>query len=61
MTAKDSHDLFAFDTVCEVLEIDPDYLRGGLLAWVEQNRHQGISVGARQLEDPRRRVTRRAG
>jgi hypothetical protein len=53
------HSLFAFETVCAVLEIEPAYLRGGLLAWVEQNRRSRTRIHARHLEDPRRRVRRR--
>jgi hypothetical protein len=58
---EDDHDhsLFAFETVCAVLDIDPAYLREGLLAWVEQNRSSRTRIQARHLEDPRRRVRRR--
>jgi hypothetical protein len=32
---KDPDWLFSFDNVCETLEIQPDYLRRGLLRWKE--------------------------
>jgi hypothetical protein len=36
VTARFDHSLFSFVTVCEMLEIDPDYLRAGLLRWREE-------------------------
>lgn len=51
--------LFAFQTVCAVLDINPDYLREGLLAWIQQNRATRTRIQARHLEDPRRRIRRR--
>ena len=55
------HSLFAFTTVCDVLGIEPDYLREGLHTWIEQNQHCKLRIHARHLEDPRRRVQRFAG
>ena len=37
---------FSFDTVCETLGIEPDFLRGGLRQWREQ---QLAGVSARRL------------
>jgi hypothetical protein len=31
--------LFSFDNICETLELDPDYVRQGLLRWREARRH----------------------
>ncbi len=56
VVARKDHSLFAFNTVCEVLDIDPDCLRAGLLRWVEQRRHEPVRLQARHLDDPRRRV-----
>jgi hypothetical protein len=56
LVADDDHALFAFNTVCEVLDIDPDCLRTGLLRWVEQRRDDPVRLEARHLGDPRRRV-----
>lgn len=30
---KDRSHLFSFDTVCEILGLDPEYMRAGLLRW----------------------------
>ncbi|MBM4266511.1 MAG: hypothetical protein FJ144_07875 [Deltaproteobacteria bacterium] len=56
VTNREDHSLFAFTTVCEILGLDPDYLRGGLLRWLEQNRKRPVSIGARFLADPPRRI-----
>jgi len=56
LVAENDHALFAFNTVCEVLDIDPDFLRSGLLRWVEQRRNDPVRIEARHLGDPRRRV-----
>lgn len=56
---RDDFSLFSFETVCAVLDVNPEYLREGLLAWVDQNQHTRTRIQARHLEDPRRRVRRR--
>lgn len=43
--------VFSFDAVCELLEIDPDYLRRGLLKWKEKqrsSRYLPVKVKGRQ-------------
>ena len=55
---KENHSLFAFSTICDVLNLSPDCMREGLLAWYEQNKRRPISIGARHLSDPRRQVER---
>jgi len=35
--ANDPHWLFSFVNICAVLEIDPEYLRSGLLHWRERH------------------------
>lgn len=55
---EDDRALFSFNTVCEVLDIDPDYLRSGMLRWLEQRRNDPVRIEARHLTDPRRRVQR---
>ena len=36
---KDSDQLFSFDYICETLELDPDYIRQGLLSQKEAKQH----------------------
>lgn len=31
---------FAYENVCEALELDPDYLRQGVLRWLSHQRHR---------------------
>lgn len=39
---RDSDLLFSFESICEVLRVQPDYLRKGLLRWKEAHRtHAG--------------------
>ena len=43
--------VFSFNAVCELLEIDPDYLRRGLLKWKEKqrsSRYLSVTVKGRQ-------------
>ena len=35
ISSRDSAALFSFENICETLKIDPDYLRLGLLRWLE--------------------------
>jgi hypothetical protein len=30
---KDSKEHFSFENICEILQLDPDYLRQGLMSW----------------------------
>lgn len=60
ITDRENRALFAFDTICDILDLDPDYLRGGLLLWLEQNEKRPVSIGARFLADPRRQIGRLA-
>ena len=32
---RDSDELFSFEYICETLQLDPDYIRKGLLSWKE--------------------------
>ena len=32
---KDNDELFSFENICETLQLHPDYIRQGLLAWKE--------------------------
>ncbi len=59
----DHHDdpgLFAYETVCGVLGIDPTYLREGLHRWLDENRAGQPRISARFLGDQRRRLHRAA-
>ncbi len=57
---EQNHTLFAFTTICDILDLDSDCLREGLLMWFEQNKKRPVSIGARFLADPRRQVERLA-
>ena len=56
MTDPQSPGLFSFSTICDVLDLDANCLRNGLLTWLEQTRRRPISLGARHLCDPRLQV-----
>lgn len=43
LLARHDHDLFSFTTVCTMLELDPDCLRGGLFRWLERERAAAFS------------------
>ncbi len=60
VTDEENQTLFAFNTTCDILDLDSDCLRDGLIAWFEQNKKRPISIGARFLADPRRQVERLA-
>lgn len=50
--------VFSFNAVCELLEIDPDYLRRGLLKWKEKQESSQclpVKVKGRQKTIPARR------
>lgn len=49
--AKHDGDLFSFTTVCAVLEIDADCLRGGLMRWLEARTPRRPQSGFRPLSD----------
>ena len=46
---KDSDELFSFENICETLQLQPDYIRQGLMVWKEaklntlsvEHHHQG--------------------
>jgi hypothetical protein len=35
---EDSDEVFSFESICEILAIDPSYLRQGLLRWKKRMR-----------------------
>jgi hypothetical protein len=43
IVARHDQDLFSFTTVCAVLDIDADCVRGGLLRWLDRQRVEGAS------------------
>lgn len=47
ITARHDPALFSFTTVCHVLEVDAECLRGGLLRWLEQRRQNGTAQNGR--------------
>jgi hypothetical protein len=36
---KNDDGLFSFDSVCETLDLDPSYIRRGLIAWAKRHGH----------------------
>lgn len=60
VTDDQNYTLFAFNTICDILDLDSDCLRQGLLLWLDQNKKRPVSIGARFLADPRRQVERLA-
>jgi hypothetical protein len=42
---KDGDWLFSFDNICEALDLDPSYLRRGLMAWAKRHGHSIELVG----------------
>jgi len=50
----ESRVLFSFEHVCEVLQLDPSYMRKGLMRW-KNGLHNGEGVGPRRrLREPLR-------
>lgn len=47
LVARHDHDLFAFTTLCEILGVDADCLRGAMLRWLASTRGTGAGVGWR--------------
>ena len=45
---KDSDELFSFENVCETLQLHPDYIRQGLMAWKEARIKTLLVEGHRQ-------------
>jgi hypothetical protein len=60
VTDTSRNDLFCYGSICDTLDINAEYLRDGLLTWLEENRTQSVRIPARHLGDPRRRIQRAA-
>ena len=60
---KDNDELFSFENICETLQLHPDYIRQGLLAWKEAKLKthsvEGHRAGHPKLS--RTRVTQTSG
>jgi len=52
------NNIFTFDSVCEMLGFDPDYLRRGLAAWKDNARAQHTQAKVYQLA-PRQKKSKR--
>jgi hypothetical protein len=39
LLGKNEDWLFSFDSVCETLDLDPSYIRRGLIAWAKRHGH----------------------
>jgi hypothetical protein len=50
LTSTDKHSPFAFESICDALDLDPDYVRGGVRCWRER---QG-ALALLQASQPRR-------
>jgi hypothetical protein len=42
--------IFTFEYICEVLELDPDYIRGGLLQWRERRLAKACAAQVQALQ-----------
>jgi hypothetical protein len=51
--------LYSFDNICETLGINPQYLRGGLRRWKEQQLAAETAVKITQAIAPKRKKSRR--
>jgi hypothetical protein len=49
---EDKHWVFSFDNVCEMLDIDPEYLRRGLKRWKERKLEAIAAKAAAQAAPP---------
>lgn len=58
IVGKGSHGIFAFDSVCEMLGLDPDYLRQGLAVWKRKALAEHTHTKIYRLA-PRRRKSKR--
>ncbi|HWH78003.1 MAG TPA: hypothetical protein VNT76_11555 [Candidatus Binatus sp.] len=47
--AKDENGIFSFDSVCEILALDPDYVRRGLVEWKRNAANQHSQAKVYQL------------
>jgi hypothetical protein len=43
----DSPSFFSFENICEYLQLDPSYMRQGLLRWKEAKRHGAVKPCAK--------------
>src|SRR5215510_1060911 len=64
---KDDDQLFSFEYICATLQLHPDYIRRGLLAWkqsklkthsVERPRQGGTKLAKTRTKDPSIRLSR---
>jgi hypothetical protein len=58
MFAKGDEGIFSFDSVCEILDLDPDYVRRGLAEWKQKSSNQPAQAKVYQLT-PRQRKRKR--
>lgn len=57
LLSTDRRSLFAFENVCEALELNPEYLRRGILAWREQTARAREANGGQEVPVKRVRAT----
>lgn len=49
LDSTDRSSLFSFETICDTLGLDPDYVRGGLHVWRERGRRTRRSSARQRL------------
>jgi hypothetical protein len=60
ITSTDQTWFFSFVNVCQTLDLDPDYIREGLLAWRDAHRADPADAGASEAEEAGEPPLRRA-
>jgi len=56
---KENDQLFSFESICETLELHPDYIRQGLISWKEARRKErSLQAGRRSRKNVKMRVAR---
>jgi hypothetical protein len=53
--SEDRDWIFSFNSICEHLALDPDYIRDGLMRWMQENR--GNVLPGRRRKTPRQKVS----
>jgi hypothetical protein len=58
---KDSDWFFSFENICETLELYPDYIRQGLIAWKEAKRRSVHGQDADPAKSPQSKILLKTG
>jgi hypothetical protein len=46
LLSRDRHSPFAFESICDALDLDPSYVRSGLLSWRERQWSRALLHGS---------------